>query len=75
MGSGEPFAAVGQPPTEGEQRERGGESPPEREDQVGHEAEHPKGQPEDFALHGNSVARGSGGPGSLWQLVRNCDRR
>jgi hypothetical protein len=52
----EPFTAVGQPPTEGEDRERGGHSPPERQDQIGEKTDASKAHPENLALHRHSLA-------------------
>ena len=48
---GEPVAAVGDPPAEGEDGEGGDYSPGERESEVGDEAEGGEEEPEDFALH------------------------
>jgi len=48
---GEPVAAVGDPPTEGEDGEGGDYGPDEGESEVGDEAEGGKEEPEDFALH------------------------
>jgi anti-sigma B factor antagonist len=54
---GEPVAAVGDPPTEGEDGEGGEYGPEEGEGEVGDEAQGGEEEPEDFALHGESLAQ------------------
>ena len=54
---GEPVAAVGDPPAEGEDGEGGDDGPDKGESEVGDEAEGGEEEPEDFALHGESLAQ------------------
>ena len=59
----EPVAAVGDPPAyedDGDGREK---RPPEREGEIGYEAENEHAKPEDLALHGMILVRGL--PGSV----------
>jgi hypothetical protein len=52
---GEPFAAVRQPPTESEKRNRGANGPPEWQKQIGRKTQNRESPPEDLALHGSSL--------------------
>src|SRR5580692_8355446 len=51
----EPAAAIGKPPTDGEDWNGGGESPPEREDNVRSQTQDGERQPEHLALHAPSL--------------------
>jgi len=54
--SGEPIAAVGEPPTERENGERSSYGPPKRQEKIGDKTNSRKGDPKDLTLHRNSLA-------------------
>ena len=47
----EPITPVRDPPAHNPARDRGGQGPPERQDEVGEQAEDGEYDPEDFAFH------------------------
>jgi hypothetical protein len=51
----EPFAAIRQPPTEGEQGNRGANGPPERQKQIDRKTQYRESSPKNLALHGFSL--------------------
>lgn len=53
----EPVTAVGDPPAYVEDRDRGSKRPPERQDEVGGQAEHGEADPEYFLLHSSILSR------------------
>lgn len=69
----EPFTAVREPPTEGENWECSGYSPPEWQNQIGHETDASKTHPENLALHRHSVACFGEPAVHLWQICAVCD--
>jgi anti-anti-sigma factor len=73
--SAEPVAAVGDPPTEQKNRYCGTDGPPKREQQVGDKTKDAEYHPEDFALHGTSLAPLRGEERACIEFVVYCDRR
>ena len=55
----EPIAAVGHPPAEISDGKSETDRPPERQNQIGHQAEEREGGPEDFILHAVILAPNS----------------
>lgn len=51
-----PVAAVGDPPAEDANGNRGAERPPQRKKVIGRETQDGENEPEDFSLHAPSVA-------------------
>src|SRR5580700_9195264 len=47
----EPIAAIGNPPTDPKERDRGSNRPPEWQDQIGNQAQQAEHGPKDFLLH------------------------
>lgn len=53
----EPAAPIRKPPTERQERDGGGQGPPNREHKIGEQAERTERDPEDLALHHRSLTR------------------
>ena len=53
----EPVAAVGEPPTQDKDGNCERHAPPKWKQDVGEQSKADESDPEDFALHGNSLAR------------------
>lgn len=53
----EPATPIRKPPTERQERDGGGQGPPNREHKIGEQAERAERDPEDLALHHCSLTR------------------
>jgi hypothetical protein len=62
----EPATAIGKPPAKGKKRDGGGDGPPKRTEKVGSQARDCKCEPEDLALHGNSLTRAGRRNANVW---------
>lgn len=55
----EPLTSIGHPPTDNRDGNRGGERPPERQDDIGNQAQQGEHDPEDLAFHKSILSSSS----------------